>query len=126
MPLKDKTANAVYHKGYWKEYYSDPERKRRHILAVRKNEKKRLVAMRERVSAYKMQKGCVDCGFNSHSCALDFDHIDPSVKLFNIGNQISRGWSWARLLKEIEKCVIRCANCHRIKHHAKKINGPVD
>jgi len=63
--------------------------------------------------ALKLQKGCVDCGYNANAAALDFDHVKGRKK-FTImtGNNASR--SWSVLLREIKKCVVRCANCHRI------------
>lgn len=66
------------------------------------------------ISDYKVERGCLDCGFDSHPEALDFDHRPSTEKKFNIGN---RGWtvSEATLLAEIEKCDVLCANCHRIR-----------
>jgi hypothetical protein len=65
------------------------------------------------VNSIKIESGCVDCGFNSHPEALQFDHIDPSTKLFAIAKGLTR--SWAAILAEIEKCEVRCANCHAIR-----------
>jgi hypothetical protein len=55
---------------------------------------------------------CIDCGYDANPAALDFDHDLESPKGFNIG--INLGLSWPRLVEELQKCVIRCANCHRI------------
>lgn len=61
----------------------------------------------------KLDRGCIDCGYNAHPSALDFDHV-VSEKLFNL----SRAYhSFDSLRAELEKCVIRCANCHRIRHY---------
>lgn len=57
---------------------------------------------------------CVDCGYSSHLAALDFDHLDPAQKKFNIGAGLSIRKN-QELEREAKKCVIRCANCHRIK-----------
>lgn len=60
-----------------------------------------------------MESGCVDCGYNKHPDALDFDHRPDEIKLFNIGfGIVSRSWDAIRA--EIAKCDVRCANCHRI------------
>lgn len=54
--------------------------------------------------------GCVDCGLKDPR-ALDFDHV-RGTKSFTI----SYGdYSPSRLLEEIAKCDVRCANCHRIQ-----------
>lgn len=58
---------------------------------------------------------CVDCGFHGHPVAFDFDHKDPAQKSFKIsGKYIFR---WYELVKELKKCVLRCSNCHRIRHY---------
>jgi hypothetical protein len=54
---------------------------------------------------------CVLCGFDAHPCALQFHHLDPSAKLFEIGGRgLTR--SLAALRAEAEKCALVCANCH--------------
>ncbi len=55
---------------------------------------------------------CSECGYNDSYAALDFDHLDPNTKEFQIGQQIST-MRWDRLVREAEKCRLLCANCHR-------------
>lgn len=57
---------------------------------------------------------CVDCG-ESDPVVLEFDHRDPSEKKFNISEGVWCGFSLTKLLDEIGKCDVRCANCHRRK-----------
>ena len=57
---------------------------------------------------------CSECGYNKCAKALEFHHTDPLVKDSNF--KTSRGWSVKRLLKELETCVLLCANCHREVH----------
>jgi hypothetical protein len=45
---------------------------------------------------------------------LDFHHIDPDTKESNILKMI--GFSRAAIAKEVNKCVVLCANCHRLAH----------
>jgi 5-methylcytosine-specific restriction endonuclease McrA len=63
----------------------------------------------------KLKHGCVCCGYSAHACALDFDHIDPSDKIRDIAKMHTT--SIPVLQKEMEKCQVLCANCHRIKTH---------
>ncbi len=56
---------------------------------------------------------CVDCG-ERDPLVLDFDHV-RGIKLSGISNMMWSGWSVKSLLEEIEKCDVRCANCHRRK-----------
>lgn len=67
-----------------------------------------------RLADYLVQHPCLDCGAKDLR-VLDFDHRDPSHKHAGIGLMLSGGWTWASMLAEIEKCDVRCANCHRIR-----------
>lgn len=53
---------------------------------------------------------CVDCGTTE---MLEFDHIDPSTKLYNIGMIMLHGDD--KLYKELKKCVLRCHTCHKLR-----------
>ena len=58
---------------------------------------------------------CQVCGYSMCLNALDFHHIDPSIKSFNLSkDKLYR--SWKLILKELDKCVMVCANCHREIH----------
>jgi hypothetical protein len=55
---------------------------------------------------------CALCGYNKHPGVLDFHHIDPETKEFGVSSGgFSR--SWSSISKEIRKCILVCANCHR-------------
>lgn len=58
---------------------------------------------------------CQVCGYESCIQALDFHHLDPTKKSFGIS---AKGFSrsWEKIQKELEKCVLICANCHREIH----------
>lgn len=63
---------------------------------------------------YKKSLKCVYCGFNN-PVALDFHHTEDN-KDFTIANMIQRHYAKDRVLKEVAKCIVLCANCHRIEH----------
>lgn len=73
------------------------------------------------ITAYKMSKGCEECGYNSHPAALTFDHINPDTKDFNVSDYGQK--SWEAILKEIAKCRVLCANCHNIHSSNNYDNG---
>jgi hypothetical protein len=52
---------------------------------------------------------CVDCG-ETDPLVLEFDHLGD--KRFTISHNFS-GRNWQSILKEMEKCDVVCANCHR-------------
>jgi L-lactate utilization protein LutB len=63
----------------------------------------------------KLTLKCSRCG-ESHPACLDFHHLDPKTKEGLIGQMANRGLSEQRILAEIEKCIVLCANCHRKEH----------
>lgn len=58
---------------------------------------------------------CICCGFNKYPCSLDIHHKNPSEKDANFGSY--KGWSRERLIKELDKCVLLCSNCHNAYHN---------
>ena len=74
------------------------------------------------INKYKVAKGCEICGYNKHSVALDFDHINPAEKKFSISHRLQHS-TIKTLVSEIRKCRILCANCHRIKTHEDRIEN---
>jgi hypothetical protein len=56
---------------------------------------------------------CVRCGKCYHPACMDFHHLDRSTKKFGIGSGLYRQ-SRAAIEREIAKCVVMCANCHRL------------
>jgi hypothetical protein len=54
---------------------------------------------------------CSRCGYDKCIRALEFHHTDPKIKSGYWSTM--RGWSWERLQKELESCILVCANCHR-------------
>jgi hypothetical protein len=67
---------------------------------------------KKRLSEIKEASGCIDCGVKNH-IILDFDHLKD--KKYNISRMIHDGFSWPAIEKEILKCEVVCANCHRIR-----------
>lgn len=87
-----------------------------HVRALgRAAQQKAIERRREVVAAIKTASGCVDCGFNAHFAALDFDHIDRQEKCKTVSWLVSHGAPMQQILDEIEKCEVVCANCHRIR-----------
>lgn len=65
---------------------------------------------------------CSRCG-ETHPATLDFHHRVPSDKKYNISAMAHRGISQEKILAEIAKCDVLCANCHRILHFDEKCSG---
>jgi hypothetical protein len=58
---------------------------------------------------------CCKCGYNKCLKALQFHHIDPKKKDFEISSNSSKV-SWNVIEKELKKCILVCANCHAEIH----------
>lgn len=72
-------------------------------------------SLRAWLKAYKATLHCKRCGEN-HPATLDFHHRNPRAKEIAIHMIYRKGWGKARILKEIKKCDVLCANCHRKEH----------
>lgn len=56
---------------------------------------------------------CVICGYNRTPAALDFHHVEPETKKYNIATISNNKLKEQDVLEEINKCCLLCANCHR-------------
>jgi predicted nucleic acid-binding Zn ribbon protein len=53
---------------------------------------------------------CVVCGYNKCSRSLDFHHLDPNEKDYNISRNKNK--KFENMIPELDKCVLVCKNCH--------------
>jgi hypothetical protein len=100
---KQKTQQSKYSQ------LSDAEKFRIVRHAERYRIKKKLFAI-----AYKGGK-CQKCGYDKCIGALDFHHLDPSIKEY--GWTQMRKLSIPNMIKELDKCILVCATCHREIHY---------
>ena len=63
---------------------------------------------------YKRKK-CEVCGYHKSLAALEFHHKNPKEKDFFLSDR-NLTLSWGEIQKELDKCVLLCANCHREEH----------
>lgn len=61
------------------------------------------------------QGPCGDCDNSFHFAAMHWDHRPGTTKLFSVSDGHRSGYSKLRLLAEIAKCDLVCANCHAIR-----------
>jgi 5-methylcytosine-specific restriction endonuclease McrA len=107
-----KACYSIKRKLYYKKHYQKYANEYR-ARAILRN---KLIkgALKLKLSEYLSDKSCSRCGITD-SRVLEFDHMDPATKSFGINNGIRNSLHWERILEEIEKCQILCANCHRIR-----------
>lgn len=65
-----------------------------------------------------MGSHCKDCNGLFHRAAYEFHHLDPAQKEADWDKLKRR--SWDRIIIELSKCVLLCANCHRVRHSLKE------
>jgi len=65
----------------------------------------------------KIKRGCSKCGYDEHPTALEWHHTNPENKNRSVSRLIKDRYSEETIAKEVEKCVVLCANCHA------KLNG---
>lgn len=57
---------------------------------------------------------CADCELKYPYPVMEFDHV-RGEKVANVSRMVSQGVSLEKILIEVEKCDVVCANCHRIR-----------
>ena len=82
------------------------------------NKVKRRDEARTYILGYLSSHHCIDCG-ESNTIVLEFDHVRGRKKMA-VAHMAQEGYSLEAIRKEINKCEVRCANCHRIRTHKQK------
>lgn len=85
-----------------------------YLKKAKRNNKKSKDKCIQYIANYLQTHSCLDCG-ESDILVLEFDHKDRSEKFENVSIILKRKLSFEKLVAEIKKCDIRCANCHRKK-----------
>jgi hypothetical protein len=86
---------------------------------ARERSRKGSEARRQRVKAIVLEaknRPCVDCGVRHPPAAMDLDHVH-GPKGFGMSKFRQKYATLDEVRAEIAKCEVRCANCHRIRHH---------
>jgi hypothetical protein len=120
-PKTDFNKNASRHDGLQREcracqqergreYYHRSQKRREDTRKAHSKRRKRNARF---VLEYLSSHPCIDCG-EPDPVVLDFDHVRGKKKN-SVSNLVRGGYSIASIQSEIEKCEVRCANCHRRK-----------
>ena len=81
--------------------------------------------IKEKINSFKTP--CVKCG-ETRMCTIQFHHIDPSKKLFEINQTNIVKYNDNEIKEELDKCVCLCSNCHTEFHYlyGNKLKMPQD
>lgn len=108
---RDKSERSAYFKTWYRT--GDNKKKLRKLQReYQRKRKEEIVKM--------MGDKCFDCGLSFHPAVYDLHHLDPANKE---GSKAMSQISMERLKKELEDCVLLCANCHRIRHFKEEDNA---
>ena len=77
---------------------------------------------RAKIRAFEYLGGvCCKCGYKKNYAALDIHHITPLEKTLNSsGRSRCYDGSWEKIKKELDSCILVCANCHRELHNPER------
>lgn len=101
-----------------RKYYKENGEQHKKVIMVKTKANRKVV--QQYVYNFLKEHGCIDCG-EKEPCCLDFDHKEASDKTSNISRMVACSYCLDSIKKEIDKCEIRCSNCHR-KRTAKQFN----
>jgi len=93
-------------------YYKDNKEQE---VKVRKNYQEN---QKQKYIEYKKTLKCINCN-ETRWYVLDFHHKNND-KEFDVSSMAVGRCSWEKVLSEIKKCDVLCANCHREKHFLEK------
>lgn len=96
-------------------YYRCKQCRQDRVAEQRRKNKRKLVAH--------FGNKCKLCGYNKCIAALEFHHLEKDDKSFSLG-QKGLTKSFDNLLKEANKCILLCANCHREVENGVTLIGP--
>ena len=78
----------------------------------------KLRGLKRKIELIELKGGCCEkCGYNKNVAAFDFHHKDPTQKDYQLDMRKLSNTSMIKLMEEVEKCELLCANCHR-EHHS--------
>lgn len=113
MPYKDESVRKAKHAEYSRKYYENNKEKHKALAKANR------AVGKARWSLFKSSLKCTKCGFN-HTAALDFHHTDPTQKENLVSKLVSNG-CYAAAMEEVQKCIVLCANCHRVHHYEENL-----
>ena len=105
---------------YFKAYYG--QRKEHYKTLNNEGRRRRVAIWKDYLSELK-SRACQDCGINYPTYCMDFDHLDPKSKVASIPEIIRSNASSERILAEIGKTEVVCANCHRAREYERYLRA---
>lgn len=101
-----------------KAYKRTKEGKTSHEANPNSYVKQKARGLDRKLSMIKLMGGkCCKCGYDKNIAALEFHHINPEEKEFQLDARHISNTKMEKLEKELSKCILVCSNCHKEIHH---------
>lgn len=112
VPYRDPEQRRAYNRAYQKKYYAKNRSKRKQDVRKRRKE------LRVWYNEIRKETECADCGMSGEVCSwlMEYHHLPGHEKVSSVSFLVNNGYSKERILEEMDKCEVLCANCHRVRH----------
>tara|TARA_Y100001951_G_scaffold7738_1_gene4900 strand:+ start:81 stop:518 length:438 start_codon:yes stop_codon:yes gene_type:complete len=108
--------NRIKKDGFYAEDWRHPDKFEEQQKYHKAHKKKVYDEISELYNKEKLEHGCAHCGYKSRPEALDHHHLDPSNKIMAVASHFRSSYKqFEKMKKEWKKCIVLCANCHRVE-----------
>lgn len=117
-----KRCNVCFDEKPLSEFYTNgkqPNGKQKYkplCIPCEENNRRVFVEGKRRILSELFGDSCSICGYDRCSAALEFHHVDASVKEQTPSKLVNNYSTIERMLEEVNKCILLCSNCHREIH----------
>ena len=124
MTPEQRSVKRKEYNNRYKEKYPDRSAEQERTYREKNKEKIRIKASKWQKEKYRKNKllaieylggFCIDCIKTFHPSVYDFHHLDSEKKEATIARIMGR--KWENIKPELDKCVLLCSNCHRLRHN---------
>ena len=125
--LENPSAHTLYMREYRVQHPELVDYQKRYMATWYPKNKDRVMAngqryqdrLRDWIDQQKVERGCMDCGYNLHPWVLEFDHRPGEQKVMAVSRMRNKS-NHDAIVAEIAKCDVVCANCHRDRTHERR------
>lgn len=118
MPYKDPALRKEKQREYQRKWYANNANRVQQRRAVK-------ICLRRRADWLTSLKTrpCADCAGVFDPVCMDWDHLPEYDKLMDISAMVRAVYSKTRILQELAKCELVCANCHRLRTKRRRLEN---
>jgi len=114
-----KFSSVEERRAYWKQWYENNKHRKDYKQKDKETKQRIRKERKDWFLEFKKTLKCEKCDLEDFR-VLDFHHKDSNQKDMEVSNMVTHSWSKEKIMDEISKCKVLCANCHRIEHWENK------